>query len=128
MKTVEEIKEILANATCSEQYHKFFFHPAGPYCTDGARDIAEAAGAWWLLDAIASHQGNRRLDPTFQVWKLTRNKTGQGAMLRGYNDTTPIVSQRISYTDFPLSEITFWVEMGECGGKARRIILLPSEH
>ncbi len=45
-------------------------------CTDGAKYLADEAGAYWLLDAVASHQNapviqdSQRLQE-FQIWTLT---------------------------------------------------------
>ena len=39
--------------------------------TEGAKYIADRAGAYWVLDEIAISQGNARVAAEeFQVWKL----------------------------------------------------------
>ena len=39
--------------------------------TDGTKYLAETAQAFWLMDAIASHQANRKVaSEPFQVWRL----------------------------------------------------------
>ena len=121
MKTEQEIRAILAQCTGTEKYHRVSLIPGAPVATDGAVALAEAAGCWWLLDAIVSRQGNRRLDPGFQTWTLKRNKRGDGAKLTGGDgDGAKAVGQRIPFTDFPLAEITLYVVGG--------VILLPSEY
>lgn len=88
--------------------------------SEGVKFVADTAGAYWLIDAIVSHQTARviRECDGFQVWTLRKNKTGNGARLictDGGKDGEParqIVCQRIEYTDFPLSEIGFYVENG----------------
>lgn len=49
--------------------------------TDGAKYLAETAQAFWLMDAIASHQTNKQVaaEP-FQIWKLTVNEQKQAAL------------------------------------------------
>ena len=87
--------------------------------------LAEHAGAYWLLDVIASHNlCNPRLQhEAFQCWTLTRNKTGSGAVVRctdGNEPATKLATQRIPYTDFPLPSITIWC--------VTSTMMLPSEY
>lgn len=97
--------------------------------TDGALYVAENGGAFWLLDAIASHQPkamkNERLRK-FQIWELKVNHKSGHAVLtcREDSDVKPAITQRINYTDFELDQIKFYVEFdGE-----HQTIMLPSEH
>jgi hypothetical protein len=119
MKTEAEIRDALRCATGTSQYHKWSFIPGAPKATDGVVALAEDAEAWWLLDAIVSHQGNPGLDPAFQVWTLVVAPDNT-ATLQGCNDVTPVVTQEIEYTDFPLFSIELYVING--------VILLPSEY
>ena len=92
--------------------------------TDGARYLADAAGAWWLMDAVASHLGSYR-DEDFVVAKFLRAKASNGWILRledGNNEVR--ADQSIGYSDFPLDEITLYVEYDG----TNHVILLPSEH
>ncbi len=90
--------------------------------TDGAKYVAEAGGAYWLLDEIALLQ---RYDKAvaaeeFQVWKLTV-RPGNTATLQCEDGNYNVVfSKEIEFTDFPLPEITLWFANG--------VIYLPSEH
>lgn len=92
--------------------------------TDGVKHMAEAGEAYWLIDAIASHQPTLRHAELreFQLWTLRKNKTGNGAVLTCAADSgrPPAITQRISFTDFPLNEVKLYVEGG--------VLLLPSEH
>ena len=119
MKTPEEIRDIINQATGTTAYHIFSPIKGYPVITDGVRAVAEAAECFWLLDIIGSYQGDKRLDKDFQVWALTKNEDNS-AKVQGYNDTTLIITQEIEWTDFPLHDIELWVENG--------VILLPSEH
>lgn len=120
MKSIQAILDVLNNATCSESYHRFSPIPGYPVITDGVLMLAEAAGCYWLLDVIGSHQSNRKLDKSFQVWKLTVDTENDSAVVQGYNDTTLVVTQKIPYTDFPLEELKLYLMDG--------VILLPSEY
>lgn len=87
--------------------------------TEGVKWLADHAEAYWLLDAIASHQ----LDPKvkaeeFQVWTL--QVADHKAMLTCEDGNgREVTHQRIPYTDFPLREIKLWCEFGT--------LMLPSE-
>ncbi len=60
----------LAQFTGSECWYRHPLNRSITY-TDGAQYVAEAGGAYWLLDAIVSHQHDARVraEP-FQVWTL----------------------------------------------------------
>jgi hypothetical protein len=120
MKTIEEIKTILANAHGSDTRVKFSLIPGYPTATSAVNDLAEAAECYWLLDIIGSYQTDKRIDRNgLQVWKLIVNLTDNAAVVRAYNDDTFTIEQDIPITDFPLEELTLWVY--------DNIILLPSE-
>ena len=118
--------------TGTEGYHQWGPLFRGIVATDGAKYVAETGEAYWLLDLIASHQPKIRRhhpDVDLQVWHLRKNQKGNGAVATCEDgDGHVVATQRIPFTDFPLSEITLWVEPGECGGRPVSVIELPSEH
>ncbi len=120
MKTKEEIQSIIAQSIGTTQYYKFSPFAGYPVITDGVYAVAEAAECYWLLDIIGSYQGDKRLDKHLQVWKLVVNHEDATAIVTGSNDTKPIISQKIHYTDFPLDELTLYLIEG--------VILLPNEY
>ena len=119
MRTKQETLDILNSTPNSEGYHAISPIPGYPVATDGVIALAEAAGCHWLLDVIGSHQRDKRLDPSFQVWKLEVSKD-RSSTVRGYNDTVLIVTQSIAVTDFPLDGLKLFVMDG--------VIMLPSEY
>ena len=95
-------------------------------CTDGAKYLAEEAGAYWLLDAIASHQNTSALKDSqrlqeLQVWLLvvSPNKSCRLTCAED-SDIAPVIVQDIELTDFPLREIKLYV--------CNNVVLLPSEY
>jgi len=71
--------------------------------TAGVKFLADEAKAYWLLDAIASHLPNPKLNrEEFQVWHL-RVEANRSARLWATdgNTDTPLVQQDIEYTDYP---------------------------
>lgn len=137
----------LAQFTGSECVYR---HWAGLRYTEGVKHVAEAGGAYWLIDAIASYQLDQRLRKLrwwseFQLWTLHVAQHGDGpsapppladvdistayrngcrvAVLtcRPDSDRSPTVIEGIPYTDFPiLGDTKLYVEGG--------VLLLPSEH
>jgi prepilin-type processing-associated H-X9-DG protein len=90
--------------------------------TDGAKFVADEAGAYWLLDEIAFAQ---RGIPTveaeeFQVWILRVTPQSTATLTCEDGNGHTVFSKEIAYTDFPLPEITLWF--------ANNVILLPSEY
>src|SRR5262245_18551467 len=96
--------------------------------TEGVKYLAEQAGAYWLIDAIASYQSqprfvrNERLRE-LQLWRLIV-RLDRTALLTWSEDSPVeqhlVSTQEIEFTDFPLDELTLYVE-GD-------VLLLPSEH
>jgi uncharacterized protein YggL (DUF469 family) len=100
-------------------------HISGLLYTEGVRYVAEEGKAYWLIDAIASYQRDRRLRENarlqeFQLWELTVQDTHGSLTCREDTDLEPVVRQEIEFTDFPLPTIRFYVEAG--------VLLLPQEH
>lgn len=95
--------------------------------TEGVKFLAEQAGAYWLIDAIASYQLDRRIRGDamlrdFQLWTLRLHNGGAILALTrdsGFAEPT-VIEQFIEYTDFPLAKVRLYVENG--------VLLLPSEH
>jgi hypothetical protein len=104
-------------------------HPlfAGLTYTDGIRHVAQTAGAYWLIEAIFSHQPDPKAQAEeFQVWTLTGNpKGGASLVMTDGNTGRAIIRQEIGSTDFPLDgfpERTFAVWL------VRKVLMLTSEY
>jgi hypothetical protein len=90
--------------------------------TDGAKHVADAGGAYWLLDEIALAQQFTKAvaaEP-FQVWKLVLGEGHSATLTCEDGNYNTVFSKRIEFTDFPLREITLWF--------TDNTILLPSEY
>lgn len=110
----------LAQFTGSECWYR---HPLSPTITytDGARYVAEAGGAYWLLDAIVSHQHDPRVrGEDFQVWTLCVAEDRTALLTCEDGNAEFVTSQVIGFTDFPLPVITLWLQ--------NNVIFLPSEY
>jgi hypothetical protein len=112
-----EIQTKLAAIQSGEFYYK---HWLGMHYTEGVKYMAELCNAFWLIDAIASHQPNPKVrSEEFQVWFL--KSLGDHWLLTCEDGNGhSVVQQVITYSDFPLQEIEIWVEDG--------VVLMPKEH
>jgi hypothetical protein len=89
--------------------------------TDGAKYVADAGGAYWLLDEIALAQKFNaavKAEP-FQVWKLSVSDR-KGVLTCEDGDDNVVLTKQIPFTDFPLAEIKFYF--------TDDVILLTSEY
>lgn len=103
------------------------------YSTDGVQYVARTCGAFWLVDAIASHVAtNKALQAEpFHVWTLKVHAVCGRVMLvcTNGNDDNPLASQEIPSTDFPseLLPFRFFCERGHVEGRSAFVLMLPEE-
>ena len=90
--------------------------------TDGAKHVADAGGAYWLLDEIALAQRYEQAVAAqpFQCWKLTVNPDHTGDLVCEDGNGNAVYRKALDYTDFPAAGVTLWV--------TDNTILLPSEY
>jgi len=94
--------------------------------TEGVQYMAEHGRAYWLVDAVASYQPDKRIASRpdlvdFQLWELVVAQDKSATLtMRGDSDQPAVITQEIPFTDFPLAQITFYV----CNGT----LMLPSEY
>jgi hypothetical protein len=85
------------------------------------QDLAEQAGAYWLIDLIASWM----LAPIVQteefvVWKLSVKPDHTALAVAEDGNGNELARQEIEYSDFPLEEISLYL--------TDNTLLLPSEY
>src|SRR5438128_1345722 len=114
-------KSDLAGFTGSLEFYRHPLNPRVVY-SEGARHVAQAGGAYWLLDEIAIIQPyDRRIAAEeFQVWKLVVRPDRTATLTCEDGNYNVVFTRQIEFTDFPLDEITLWF--------ANDTIYLPSEH
>jgi hypothetical protein len=115
------IEHDLRQFTGSEHWYRHWLVRNLLY-TDGAKHVADAGGAYWLIDEIALAQ---QFDKTvaaerFQVWKLAVGPDATATLTCEDGNGNTVSSKRIEFTDFPLLEITLWC--------TDNTIPLPSEY
>jgi hypothetical protein len=110
----------LRNFTGSEQWYRHGLVRSVLF-TDGAKHVADAGGAYWLLDEIALAQRFIKAVAAeeFQVWELSVKDNAGVLTCEDGNDNT-VFLKYIEFTDFPLPEITLYF--------TNNTILLPSEY
>jgi hypothetical protein len=89
--------------------------------TDGAKYVADAAGAYWLLDEIALAQrfDKKVAAEEFQSWKLKVNPDSTATLTCEDGNYNVVFTKPIEFTDFPPEGVTLWLE--------NNTIYLPSE-
>ena len=108
----------------TETWYRFSAFAANWLLTDGTQYLAETYGAYWLMDAIVSHQSNPRLRSAgFQVWQLNVNEDQSAVLVCTDGDGKELVRQEIRYTDFPGTISLFAARDAQ-----HWVILLPSEY
>ena len=90
--------------------------------TDGAKYVADAGGAYWLLDEIALAQKFEKkvAGEAFQLWRLTVKEDTTATLVCEDGNGRGVFSKIIPFTDFPLAEISFYY--------TNNVIHLPSEY
>jgi len=114
-------KEALRRFTGSEHWYRHGINRKVSF-TDGAKKIADTAGAYWLLDEIAIIQPYNKLLAAegFQLWKLSVRPDQTATLLCEDGNGKKLFTKEIEYTDFPLDEITLYF--------VNNVIHLPSEY
>lgn len=122
--TVTQIEHGLQQFHGTQAYHRFNPLMRSVVLTDGAKYLAENAKCFWLMDVIASAQLSPKVrrEP-FQSWTITC-KASKAQIVCDDGDGKVLYTQRIGFTDFPLSNAKVWLE--DSGDL--KVILLPSEH
>ena len=119
-----KIEEIISYACMgANEYIRHAF--SGIIFTDNVKAIADVAGAYWLIDAICSY----RKKEEFQVWELTVNPDNSAVLTMKEDSNTPVlVRQQIPFTDFPIENIKFYIELGsiDCVNPDY-VLMLPNE-
>ena len=120
-KNAELMKADLSQFSGSENWYRHGINRKVLF-TDGAKYVADAGGAYWLLDEIAIIQPHNKAVAAeeFQVWKLTVRPDRTATLTCDDGNGRVVYTKEIEFTDFPLDTITLWF--------ANNTIYLPSEH
>jgi len=114
------LRDSLAQFAGTERYYRI-----NRKCviTDGSKCLAEAAGAYWLMDAAASDLLELGTDDWFVVVRLVVNNDNALLTLEDGNGGIR-AKQDIGYTDFPLPEQIIYA----CWDTEHWVLMLPSEY
>lgn len=110
----------LAHFIGTEHYYRL---TPSAVLTDGTKYLAEAAGAFWLMDAVASYLPQFTGRQDFIVAKLVR--TGSQAELTLDDGNGRVLErQHIEYTDFPMQTFQLYA----CWGGEYWVLMLCNEY
>jgi hypothetical protein len=114
-------KADLLQFTGSEHWYRHSLNRKALY-TDGVKHVAEAGGAYWLIDEIALSQAHipAVAGEEFQLWRLTVRPDRTGTLACEDGNGNAMFTKELEYTDFPLDRIELYFTNGT--------ILLPSEY
>lgn len=122
MLTKQEILDTLPNFTGTDGYTRWSPIFRNFLLTDGAKYIAEACDAFWLMDLFASHLPAYK-DEGFAVLYL-KVKDGKAVVQIEDGNGKVLKKQKIEYTDFPLDQIVLYC----CPQDDQFVLMLPSEY
>jgi len=91
--------------------------------TDGTKYLAEMAGTFWMMDAIASHLSEIGTEDWFVVVKV-KVQDSKATLLYEDGNGNEHARQDIPYTDFPIDEISIYA----CWDGEHWVLMLPSEY
>jgi hypothetical protein len=91
--------------------------------TDGTKYLAEAAGAFWLMDAAVSYLLELGTADWFVLVRLAVTDSSAVLTLEDGNGSVR-ARQQIPYTDFPLPQQTLYA----CWDGEHWVLMLPSEY
>jgi len=141
MREATDLQNQLLQFSGTENYYRHPFLDSKLLLTDGCAFLREEAQCYWLFDIVAQQLGKR----SDFIVKLKQSKNGTWFFTAkdAQKDQT-FYTQKIPYSDFPLSEITIWVmsdcflpeqneglgglQMSEPQSGRVAVALLPSEH
>lgn len=137
-KTVAEVLPDLDAFTGTMAYHRHRIIPidAAPslLLTDGAKYVADKAGAYWLMDTVLLRGGDwlaPEAGDSFAAVKLVVNEDGGATLTADDGNDNELYREAISFTDFPLPGITFYLQSHGFEDNGRwpvGILMLPSEY
>lgn len=112
---------ILPQFTGTEHWYRHSLVPTVMF-TDGAKYVADTAGAYWLLDeiALAQRYDQAVTSEEFQLWELKVARDATATLTCDDGNGHVVYSKKLEFTDFPAPGIKLY----HCNGK----IFLPSEY
>ena len=110
----------LSGYTGTERYYRL---SRTVLITDGAKAMADQAGAYWLIDAVASYLPELGTADWFVLARL-RVKEGKATLTLEDGNGGVRAKQAIPYTDFPLAEQVLYA----CYDSEHWVVMLPSEY
>lgn len=89
--------------------------------TDGVKQMAEACGAYWLIDLVSGHQTSKTVNiEQFQVWQLQRVVDDVFKITATDGNERRLTQQEIPFSDFKYDSATLWLVNG--------CLMLPQEY
>ena len=110
----------------SESLHRVNRLTPNFFVTDGVKDMAQRAGAYWFCDLVASHAPAIIARDEFSslTLEVSDQRTAQFTATDGNDPPKVYAKQLIPYTDFPCGTWKFYLS----NDGSRTVLMLPSEY
>jgi hypothetical protein len=121
--TTQDLKSRLRNGLAMHTGSETCFrHWAGTLrFTEGVKFLADEAGAYWLIDNIASFRLDAKVrSEEFVLWRLCVNADETASLIAEDGNENELLRQHIPWTNFPVEEISLYL--------TDDMLLLPSEY
>lgn len=119
--TVSQLEEALKHHTGTSSYYMTI---TDMIYTRGVLEMAELAGAYWLIDKIAVHAATVAIHEQLSEFAIVRleTKDDESAIFSIIPDSNqpPVISEEIDYTDFPKGAFEMYL--------INNVLLLKSEY
>lgn len=120
--TPADLEDELGQFHGTENYYQYM---GNIVLTDGAKHLADRAGAYWLMDVVTSWQTAKRVAcEHFQYWKLEVKEDHKATVIADDGNGREIAQQEIPYTDFPLRSARLYL----VNDGRYRVLMLPGEY
>ena len=116
-----EFQSILAGFIGTFKYHNHQLFNLCMNLTDGCDFVRNEAKAYWLFDAILSHQLTSTVNKqSFQVWRLKKQEDDTWSLICDDGNKNILAKQQFEFSDFLIDEITIWL--------VDEVAMLPTEY
>ena len=116
---MSKLKLELSGHIGTEAYHRLSIAPT--LATDGVKDLAETAQAYWLISDLSIVASMKFKNVPFQLWEIKVAEDHTAALTMREDTGLPAkYTQKYEYTDFPVGAFSMYL--------IDNVLMLPSEY
>lgn len=120
----DELKELLAYATGTENYWTHNLFGRKMLITDGVKLFADKAETYWFLDEILLNKmAYRKKAPNEYMFNITlKSKNGRAKIIFSDGNLKKVLEKRYDFTDCPEGDWNFYYDVES------NVMMVPSEY